>query len=94
MTPNAFYSAMNGKTVSFIGVGRTNLPLIETFLKHGASVSVRDRRAETALGADGEYLKSLGVKLICGETYLEKITEDILFRTPGVPYLLPEIQAA
>ena len=94
MTANEFYSALQGKTVSFIGVGRTNLPLMEKFLAHGAKVSVRDKRAADSLGADGEYLKNLGVELICGEDYLENITEDILFRTPGVPYLLPQIQAA
>ena len=94
MTAKEFYSTLFGKTVSFIGVGRTNLPLIEKFLQHGASVSVRDRREADTLGADGDYLKSLGVTLICGEDYLENITEDILFRTPGVPYLLPQIQAA
>jgi len=94
MTANEFYRSLQGKTVSFIGVGRTNLPLMEKFLNHGASVSVRDRRTEEALGEDGVYLKNLGVQLICGEDYLQNITEDILFRTPGVPYLLPEIQAA
>ena len=94
MTAKEFYRALCGKTVSFIGVGRTNLPLIEKFLQNGARVSVRDRREEDTLGADGEYLKSLGVALICGADYLENITEDMLFRTPGVPYLLPQIQAA
>ena len=94
MTVSEFYSSLQGKRVSFIGVGRTNLPLIEKFLNHGASVSVRDRRAEDTLGEDGAYLRNLGVRLICGEDYLQNITEDILFRTPGVPYLLPEIQAA
>lgn len=94
MTAKEFYSALCGKTVSFIGVGRTNLPLIEKFIANGASVSVRDKRPADTLGADGEYLKSLGAALICGEDYLENITEDMLFRTPGVPYLLPQIQAA
>ena len=94
MTAKEFYSGLRGKTVSFIGVGRTNLPLIEKFIANGASVSVRDKRPADTLGADGDYLKNLGAVLICGEDYLENITEDILFRTPGVPYLLPQIQAA
>ena len=55
MTAKEFYSTLTGKTVSFIGVGRTNLPLIEKFLQHGASVSVRDRREADTLGADGDY---------------------------------------
>lgn len=53
MTANEFYSALRGKRVSFIGVGRTNLPLIEKFIASGAAVSVRDgvrltRSARTA----------------------------------------------
>ena len=70
MTVKAFYSGLNGKRVSFVGVGRTNLPLIEKFLRCGAEISVRDRREESTLGEDGEYLKKLGVKLVCGEAYL------------------------
>ncbi len=94
MTVSEFYSALKGKRVSFVGVGRTNLPLIEKFMACGAAVTVRDRRAEEALGADGEYLRKLGAKLICGEGYLENIDEDMLLRTPGVPYLLEALQAA
>lgn len=94
MTVSEFYSALKGKRVSFVGVGRTNLPLIEKFITCGAAVTVRDRRAEEALGADGEYLRKLGAKLICGEGYLENIDEDMLLRTPGVPYLLEALQAA
>ena len=87
MTASEFYSALKGKRVSFIGVGRTNLPLIEKFIACGAAVTVRDKREAEALGEDG-------ARLICGAGYLENIDEDMLFRTPGVPYLLPELQAA
>lgn len=94
MTASEFYSALKGKRVSFIGVGRTNLPLIEKFIACGAAVTVRDKREAEALGEDGAHLKQLGARLICGAGYLENIDEDMLFRTPGVPYLLPELQAA
>ena len=94
MTANEFYASLSGKRITFVGVGRSNLPLIEQFKAHGAAVSVRDKRSEAALGEDGEALKKLGAKLICGEGYLESINEDMLFRAPGVPYLLPELQKA
>lgn len=55
---------------------------------------MRDKREAEALGEDGAHLKQLGARLICGAGYLENIDEDMLFRTPGVPYLLPELQAA
>lgn len=85
MTANEFYASLSGKRITFVGVGRSNLPLIEQFKAHGAAVSVRDKRSEAALGEDGEALKKLGAKLICGEDYLESIDEDMLFRAPGVP---------
>lgn len=94
MTANEFYASLSGKRITFVGVGRSNLPLIEQFKAYGAAVSVRDKRSEAALGEDGEALKKLGAKLICGEDYLESIDEDMLFRAPGVPYLLPELQKA
>ena len=71
MTANEFYASLSGKRITFVGVGRSNLPLIEQFKAHGADVSVRDKRSEAALGEDGEALKKLGAKLICGEDYLE-----------------------
>ena len=63
MTANEFYASLSGKRITFVGVGRSNLPLIEQFKAHGAAVSVRDKRSEAALGEDGEALKKLGAKL-------------------------------
>lgn len=94
MTASEFFSGLQGRTVSFIGVGRTNLPLIRQFLQSGAAVTVRDRRERDALGEEGDAVESLGARLICGAAYLADIDEDMLFRTPGVPFLLPELTAA
>ena len=41
MTANEFYASLSGKRITFVGVGRSNLPLIEQFKAHGAAVSVR-----------------------------------------------------
>lgn len=92
MTAEKFFSSMKGRKVTFCGIGRSNMPLIEMFLKYGASVSARDKKED--LGENGEILKNMGVKLILGEDYLKNIDEDILFRAPGMPFFLPELNKA
>ena len=92
MTAENFFNSMKGKKLTFCGIGRSNMPLIEMFLKYGAIVSARDKKED--LGENGEILKNMGVKLITGENYLENIDEDVLFRAPGMPFYLPELNRA
>lgn len=92
MRAEQFFGGLRGKKVTFCGIARTNMPLIEMFLQYGAQVTARDKKTE--LGENGERLRALGVKMITGEEYLENIEEEILFRAPGLPYLLPELQRA
>ena len=89
-----FYHSINGKTVGFLGIGGSNLPLIRLFAGHGAKVAARDRRTEEKLGETADELKKLGVKLRLGDDYLQDLNEEILFRTPGMKYYLPELVAA
>ncbi len=92
MTKEYFLKYINGKNIGFCGIGRTNMPLIDLFIKHGAIVSVRDRR-ESAGEYEEELIKK-GVKLHLGQTYLDDVYEDVLFRTPGIPWFLPELVKA
>ncbi|NLG93695.1 MAG: UDP-N-acetylmuramoyl-L-alanine--D-glutamate ligase [Clostridiales bacterium] len=94
MDIQSFYSSINGKTVGFLGIGGSNLPLIKMFARHGAVVSARDRRTEEKLGKTADDLKQLGVTLRLGDDYLQGLNEEILFRTPGMRYYLPELVAA
>ena len=57
-------------------------------------VSARDRRTREALGKTGDDLEARGVALHLGETYLQNLDEDIIFRTPGMKFTLPELDAA
>ena len=94
MTKEKFFKYIKGKTVTFCGIARSNMPLIELFAQKGAIVSARDMREFDKLGENGEVLKSMGVKMILGENYLEDLTEDIIFRTPGMKYYLPQLVKA
>lgn len=92
-----FYHTLSGKRISLLGLGRTHRPLIPLFLSKGASVLLRDRRSREEIGEEEcSTLESMGVVLKLGDSYLKGLCEDsdIVLRTPGVYYYLPEIQAA
>ena len=91
---SAFFASVKGKTVAFCGIGGSNLPLTRMFADKGAIVTARDRRSAEALGETAVLLSNLGVKLVLGDAYLSDLTEDIIFRTPGMKYGLPELTAA
>lgn len=94
MDTQEFYRSLRGKTVSFCGIGGSNLPLVKIFAQKGALVTARDRRSREQLGDTARELESLGVRLVLGEDYLSDLTEEIVFRTPGMKYHLPELEEA
>lgn len=94
MDTHEFYRSINGKTVSFCGIGGSNLPLIKIFAQKGALVTARDRRSKAELGETAQELQTLGIRLILGENYLAGLNESIIFRTPGMKYHLPELEQA
>lgn len=84
-----------GKSVAVLGIGVSNLPLIDFLLKYGAKVCARDMKDRERLGSElASSLEEKGVTLICGENYLENITEDIVFRSPGIRYDKPSLISA
>lgn len=94
MNQEQFFEYISGKTVTFCGIGRSHMPLMKMFQEKGAVVSARDKRTLEELGENGETLQKLGVKLILGENYLQDLREDIIFRTPGMRYHLPQLETA
>ena len=94
MNKEQFFTSIQGKTVTFCGIGRSHMPLIRLFQEKGALVSARDKRSLEELGDNGKALQEWGVQLILGENYLEDLREDIIFRTPGMKYHLPQLEAA
>ena len=92
MTLKAYEDFIKGKKVSVIGIGVSNMPLIRFLTKFGACVTARDKKEREAIAEKAAELESMGVKLVCGEKYLDGISDDIIFKTPGMrpdnPYLL------
>ncbi len=90
-TTKAFFDSMKGKTVAFIGIGTSNLPLIKQFADKGAKVLACDRKDFASLGDNGVKAKEYGAELILGDDYLQNIQADIVFRSPGTPFYKEEL---
>lgn len=92
MTLKEYEDFIKGKKVSVIGIGVSNMPLIRFLTKFGACVTARDKKEREAIAEKAAELESMGVTLVCGEKYLDGISDDIIFKTPGMrpdnPYLL------
>ena len=91
---DAFKKYVNGKNISVVGIGISNLPLIKFLAKNGAKVTACDKKAEEELGETGVELLALGVKLNCGENYLDNLSGEIIFKTPGMRFDLPALVKA
>lgn len=89
-----FYCYINNKTVTVVGIGISNTPLIDFLLKHGAVVSARDIKVREKLGDISDALEKKGVKLFLGEGYLKGIDEEIIFKAPGIRSDIPEFAEA
>lgn len=77
-----------------VGLGISNLPLIDFLLAHGATVVARDRKSREELGDTAARLEAAGVTLRLGEQYLEVLDERVIFRSPGLRPDLPEFLGA
>ena len=60
MNKEQFFTSIQGKTVTFCGIGRSHMPLIRLFQEKGALVSARDKRSLEELGDNGKALQERG----------------------------------
>ena len=89
-----FFQQISGKRIAMCGIGVSNTPLIEKFLKMGARVVACDRRSREQIGPLADTLESQGAELRLGSDYLENLEVDMIFRTPGMQFDLPELKKA
>ena len=85
---------LKNRRCAVVGLGISNLPLIDFLLDRGATVTARDRKTEDALGEIATALRQKGVRLIAGEDYLAELDEEIIFRSPGLRPDLPALRGA
>ena len=88
-----YFNSLRNKKIAVLGLGVSNRPLVRLLLEFGCDVVGCDRTPREKLDAEVLELEKLGCKLHVGDTYLDGVEADILFRTPGMHPGNPAIQA-
>ena len=94
MTFSDYMDYLRDKRIGVIGFGVSNQPLVRVLLRNGCDVTVCDRRERAQLGAAGDEAAAQGAKFILGADYLEHLDFDVIFRTPGVLPIVPQLRKA
>ncbi len=89
-----FFDSIHQKRIAMCGIGISNTPLVLNFLNKGARVFACDRRDRAAIGELADRLEAAGAELRLGEDYLKNLEVDVIFRTPGMNFNLPELAEA
>ncbi len=79
----SFFERFKNKYVTLLGAGVSNKPLIKMLADAGSKVNVRDKKTIDELGETGKALMDAGADFTVGENYLDNITGDYVFRSPG-----------
>lgn len=82
---NEFKKYISDKRVAVVGIGVSNIPLIDFLLKLGAHVTGFDRKTKEELGDVAIDFETKGVKLELGEGYLDNLTGyEVVFKSPSM----------
>jgi len=84
LTFKEYLGSLKEKKVTVVGAGISNMPLIEALLLAGINTTVCDKRLREELEDSLGRFESLGAQLSLGESYLDDIDADVIFRTPGL----------
>jgi len=89
-----FNKYIQGKKVAIIGIGVSNIPLIDYFYKYNARVSVFDNREADKIDAEIlEKIQKYNFEYYLGEDNLLNLKGfDIIFRSPSAMPFIPELQ--
>ena len=94
MTFSDYINYLRDKRIGVIGFGVSNQPLVRVLLRNGCDVTVCDRRERAQLGAAGDEAAAQGAKFALGADYLGHLDFDVIFRTPGVLPIVPQLRKA
>ena len=89
-----FKKSLNGKRITVLGIGVSNIPLIKFLSDNGACVTACDKKSEGDLSEEIAALNGCDVKYVLGEDYLEHIDGQIVFKTPGMRYDIAQLVRA
>ena len=86
-----FFDQIKDKKIAMCGIGVSHTQLIMDFLKSGARVYACDRRSREQIGEAADMIEAAGGVLRLGDDYLKNLEVDMIFRTPGMSFNLPEL---
>lgn len=89
-----FKNNVKGKKITVIGIGISNMPLIKYLAELGADVTACDRRTKEDLDDNYTELEKLGIQFRLGDGYLDNLSGDIIFKTPGMRFDVPQLLEA
>ena len=83
------------KKIGILGLGEENTALVKYLASKKAIVTICDQKEREELGTYLSQIEGLDFDLQLGAGYPDDLKNfDIIFRTPGLPYLDPKIQEA
>ena len=86
-----YFCSLRGKKILVMGLGVSNRPLVRMLLSYGCDVTGCDKTPREKFDAELQELESLGCKMKVGEGYLDDLSADVVFRTPGMHPNLPAL---
>ena len=90
---DSYFEKLKDKRVLVLGVGVSNRPLVRLLLRYGIDVTCCDKTPREKLDTEVLDLEREGAKLHLGEGYLDGLSGDVVFRTPGLHPDTPQIKA-
>ena len=87
-----YFNSLKEKKIAVLGLGVSNRPLVRLLLEYGCTVVGCDRTPREKLDAEVLELEAQGCKLQVGDTYLEDLQADLVFRTPGMHPANPALE--
>ncbi|WP_139905917.1 UDP-N-acetylmuramoyl-L-alanine--D-glutamate ligase [Clostridium thermarum] len=90
-----FKAFIKNKKTAVVGIGVSNIPLINFLLQLGAKVTAFDKKSMEELGEVGKEFTEKGVELSLGENYLDRLKGfEVVFKTPSMRIDSDALQAA
>ena len=88
-----YFESLKNKKIAVFGLGVSNRPLVRLLLEFGCDVLGCDRTPREKLDQEILDLEAAGCKLSVGDTYLDGLEADLVFRTPGMHPGNPALEA-
>ena len=79
-----YFESLKGKKIVVLGLGVSNRPLVRLLLEFSCDVTGCDKTPREKLDEEVLELERMGCKLGVGDGYLDDLSADLVFRTPGM----------